>query len=162
LRFADNSTALYASEGGPISSVPEPEFTKFNYNQIAGSAYGGTGNGVYDVAKSANWTNPDGSTWWPENYGFKGSPSTTTLQPGIRIDRYGYTTGFFTSPEGTSYGARSLPPGSINTPYNSYEVIKPFDVQSGTVAPWFDQPGGGIQYQLPMSVQSLLDQGFIR
>lgn len=25
---------LYASEGGPISSVPEPEFRQFNYNEL--------------------------------------------------------------------------------------------------------------------------------
>ena len=109
-----------------------------------------------------NWTNPDGSTRWPANNCFEGKPSTTTLQPGARFDRYGNPSGTFVSPEGTLYGARSLAPGSANAPYNSYEVIKPFDVQSGTVAPWFDQPGGGIQYQLPMSVQSLLDQGFIK
>ena len=36
----------------------------------------------------------------------------------------------------------------LNTPFHGT-----FDVNSGTSAPWFDQPGGGTQYQLPMSIR---------
>jgi len=109
-----------------------------------------------------SWINSDGSTKWPANDGFEGTPTITTLQPGTRIDRYGSTSGNFVSPYGTPYGARSLAPGSENAPYNSYEVIKPFEVYSGITAPWFDQPGGGIQYKLPMSISDLISQGYIK
>ena len=34
-------------------------------------------------------------------------------------------------------------------------------VEAGTVAPWFGQYGGGIQYILPQTVQQLLDSGII-
>ena len=107
------------------------------------------------------WKNPDGSTKWPANDGFKGTPIKTTLQPGTKIDRYGDTSGIFVAPKGTSFNERSLAPGSENSPYNAYEVIRPFDVQAGTTAPWFDQPGGGMQYKLPMSVKELIMQGYI-
>ena len=107
------------------------------------------------------WKNPDGSTKWPANDGFKGTPIKTTLQPGTKIDRYGDTSGIFAAPKGTSFNERSLAPGSENSPYNAYEVIRPFDVQAGTTAPWFDQPGGGMQYKLPMSVKELIMQGYI-
>ena len=60
------------------------------------------------------------------------------------------------------YSARSLPPGSENSAFYTYEVLKPFDVNSGTSAPWFDQPGGGTQYQLPMSIRELRRYGYIK
>ena len=124
----------------------------------------GAGNAVesYKAAKAANWKKPDGSTWWPDDEGFADTPDETTLQPGTKIDRYGKTSGVYASPEGTPYEQRSLAPGSENSPYNIYEVVRPFDVKAGTVAPWFDQPGGGTQYKLPMSIQELIDLGYIK
>lgn len=32
--------------------------------------------------------------------------------------------------------------------YNVYRVVKPFDVEGGPVAPWFQQPGLGAQFFL--------------
>ena len=57
---------------------------------------------------------------------------------------------------------RSLAPGTANEPYSVFEVVEPIKVRSGTVAPWFDEPGGGIQYRLPQAVQELIDAGIIR
>ncbi|WP_394355415.1 TNT domain-containing protein [Halocynthiibacter styelae] len=51
----------------------------------------------------------------------------------------------------------------MNSPYRQYEVIYSIpQVNSGPAAPWFGRPGGGTQHQLPMSIDELLDQGFIR
>jgi hypothetical protein len=50
---------------------------------------------------------------------------------------------------------RALPPGATDRPYNVYEVVNPFEVRSGTVAPWFGQLGLGTQYELPDSVANL-------
>jgi len=99
---------------------------------------------------------------WPPNRGFLGTPETTTLQPGTLVDRFGYDGGTFVSPKGTPYIQRSLAPGTQYKPYNVYEVVKPFDVQTGQVAPAFDMPGLGIQHELPGSVKSLLESGHIR
>jgi hypothetical protein len=46
--------------------------------------------------------------------------------------------------------------------YYRYEVLKALVVRSGTIAPWFDQPGGGIQYKTEKSVQQLIDEGYLR
>ena len=46
--------------------------------------------------------------------------------------------------------------------YSVFEVVKPIEVKSGVVAPWFNQQGGGIQYQLPKTVDELLDDEIIR
>ena len=77
------------------------------------------------------------------------------------FDRYGLDTGRFASPAGTPTYMRSLPPGASEAPYSMFRVAKPLDVQSGMAAPWFQQPGGGAQYQFPQSIQSLIRNGYI-
>ena len=125
---------------------------------------------IYDQYKTV-FDNPNyydqvtGEIKWPENDGFwleMGDVETKTLQKGARIDRYGYDSGTFTSPYGLSYESRSLAPGTEYKPYSIFEVVEPFDVQSGYIAPWFDQPGGGIQYKMNMSIEELLKAGKIR
>ncbi|WP_369696385.1 glycohydrolase toxin TNT-related protein [Oligoflexus tunisiensis] len=37
----------------------------------------------------------------------------------------------------------------------------PFKVNPGIAAPWFGQPEGGVQYELDMTVQQLLDCGIL-
>ncbi|MFM0345892.1 TNT domain-containing protein [Paraburkholderia sp. RL17-347-BIC-D] len=102
-------------------------------------------------------------SYWPPNDGAFGPVSKITLEPGTLIDRYGYSGGSYTSPVGTPYPMRALPPGSDLKPYNIYEVIKPIEnVESSKIAPWFGELGLGKQYKLPESVQSLLDSGHLR
>lgn len=101
-------------------------------------------------------------TYWPPNRGFQGTPVTEKLAAGTRIDRYGYEGGTFLSPEGTPDWMRSLAPGTTAKPYNIYEVAQPIEVQSGKAAPWFNQVGGGVQYELPMSVSDALAAGSLR
>ena len=111
-------------------------------------------------ADHATWTtggDPRSSVSYPPNGGFAGKPVTATLAPGIMIDRYGTDAGRFVSPLGTPLATRSLPPGDANGPHNTFRVLKPIAVQSGPAAPWFGQPGGGTQYELPQSISSLLE-----
>jgi hypothetical protein len=101
-----------------------------------------------------------------------------TMLPGYRLDRFGFPGGAFLAPLGTPFSARSLAPQSLNTPanaplanYHTYCVLKPFDVDSGPIAPWFAQTGLGTQFQLnpaylpqaggAVSVQWLLDHHFL-
>jgi hypothetical protein len=85
------------------------------------------------------------------------------LQPGDVVDRYGgtYEKSQFLSPEGTPIDARSLPPNTNLNLYDKYQVLKPFSVQSGTVAPWFGQSGGGIQYQTSNPILQLKNEGYL-
>jgi hypothetical protein len=63
----------------------------------------------------------------------------------------------------TPYGARALPPGSNEKPYNVYEVKKPIEnVAGGKIAPRFGELGFGTQYKLPMSVGDLVESGHLR
>ncbi|WP_443751362.1 glycohydrolase toxin TNT-related protein [Asticcacaulis solisilvae] len=116
---------------------------------------------------------PPNEIVWPPNRGFLGDPVPQTLDVGYRFDRYGgffdKTTGefkdlgTFVAKEGTPYPARALPPGSDAKPFSTYEVLKPIpDVPTGPSAPWFNQPGLGIQHELPMPIQDLVEQGYIR
>jgi hypothetical protein len=80
------------------------------------------------------------------------------LYKGQDIDRYGSVYGSFLAPAGLPYSARSIPPSNLDgTPpalcnYTDYQVSKSFRVDAGPIAPWFGQPGGGIQFQLDGSL----------
>lgn len=115
----------------------------------------------YDQNTGAiRWPGENGD---PNINGFQnGEFQTETLQPGTIIDRYGDTKrGRFFSPYGTSLEARALPPQATQSPYTAYRVLKPFEVKSGQIAPWFDQPGEGIQYLSDLTVEELFMGGYI-
>ncbi|MFC3932567.1 TNT domain-containing protein [Streptococcus dentapri] len=115
---------------------------------------------VYDNPKY--YDQETGSINWPENDGFSGEPKKIVLTPGTRVDRYGSDYGSFISPEGIPYEQRAVAPGTDLKPYSVFEVVEPLEVKAGEVAPWFDEPGGGIQYLLPDTVDELLDNNIIR
>ena len=116
-----------------------------------------------DVFDNPKYYNQEiGAINWPENNGFADIPMDEVLQPGARIDRYGSDYGSFTSPEGTPYEMRAVAPGTDQRPYSVFEVVEPINVKSGSIASWFDEPGGGIQYLLPDTVDELLDVGILR
>ena len=78
-----------------------------------------------------------------------------TLIEGQLIDRFGSEGGTYLSPQGTPYGARGIPPESLNPfpggepcNYYRYRVLKPFSVNAGPIAPALGQPGFGLQYVL--------------
>jgi hypothetical protein len=78
-----------------------------------------------------------------------------SLSPGGRIDRFSYPGGGYLAPASTPFAKRALPPQYLNTPagtpqsnYHLYCVLKAFTVDSGPIAPWFEQPGLGLQYKL--------------
>ena len=99
----------------------------------------------------------------PINNGFNGNTEEITLQPGERLDRYGNESGRYTSPEGTPYNQRSMPPFSDKSNYNIYEVLKPIEgVRSGQINPYYLQEGGGTQYLLPQKIKWYLELGYIR
>lgn len=69
--------------------------------------------------------------------------------------------GSYVSPVGTPYEMRSLAPSTGLKPYKVFEVVKPVRGQGSVISPWFDQPGGGLQFKLNNSIQELLDSGRI-
>jgi len=96
--------------------------------------------------------------FFPPNQGFLGTPERRFLFPGERIDRFGGTEASrFFSPAGTPIPARSLPPGVAQQPLRRFEVVKPFEVDAGTVAPAFGQSGFGTQFRTPVQLETLID-----
>jgi len=101
--------------------------------------------------------------YYPPANGFAGATTRQFLMPGQTIDRFGGSgASRFFSPTGTSEAARALPPGTAGQPLRTFEVVKPFEVDSGTVAPWFSQPGGGTQFRTPVPLETLLKRGILR
>ena len=108
------------------------------------------------------WIKPNGDIDWPPNNGFMHAPESKTLEAGTVIDRYGSPRGGYLSPEGTPFSERALAPSQQSAKPTRYRVVKPFDVDAGPTASWFDQPGGATQYRLKdASVQDLLDEGYL-
>lgn len=113
---------------------------------------------VFDNPKYYNQTT--GEPIWPGQNGdpnidgfLNGKYEDTKLRPGVQIDRYGGNNGTFFGDEGTSIPERAMAPNSDFSKYNKYVVAREMPVRKGKIAPWFDQPGGGIQYQI--------DPGFV-
>ncbi|MDH6122064.1 TNT domain-containing protein [Kitasatospora sp. GAS204B] len=107
----------------------------------------------YYDATAGSWKYPPANGYL---LGFNNQPIEfdQPLIPGQDIDRYGSEYGSFLAPEGTAYARRAIPPQSLDsTPaagcnYHDYKVLKEFEVHGGPIAPWFNQPGLGWQYQL--------------
>ncbi|MGB0971858.1 MAG: glycohydrolase toxin TNT-related protein [Mycobacterium sp.] len=76
------------------------------------------------------------------------------IAEGTVIDRFGHPGGAWLSPEGTPFAERALPGSSAEKPYYKYVVgdlsnLPPgWRIEQSEVAPWFHQPGGGIQYRI--------------
>lgn len=137
--------------------------TTHTYYAYAGNTALLTHNCGGGSSRSASAGMADGaSTVWPPNNGFAGAPRVTVLKPGTQIDRFGWDGGRFVAPNGSSIAGRSLAPGTTEKPYKVFEVTNRLVVQEGSAAPWFGQPGGGVQYYLPASVEDLLNTGYIR
>ena len=111
---------------------------------------------VYDNPKyfdqltgNENWPGQKGD---PNIDGFvKGEYQKTTLSPGDKIDRFGSDYGHFFGNIGESKEMRAMSPNSDFKNYSQYEILMDLPVLKGKIAPWFDQPGGGIQFKLDPS-----------
>lgn len=65
----------------------------------------------------------------------------------------------------TSPERLSIPPDRLAPPFKNrkFKILKPLpdDVTMGRVAPYFDQPGKGIQYHFPNGFSWYLQEGYI-
>ncbi|KAK3317994.1 hypothetical protein B0H66DRAFT_575033 [Apodospora peruviana] len=121
---------------------------------------------------------PDPYWNFPTEHGFSldsvtGKPikGALVLEVGVLVDRFGGEGGTFVSPAAAPYMQRALPPSNLNTPkndptfpynYHVYRVIKPLLVEAGPIAPWFRQPGQGVQYSLSQNISMLLNQQYLQ
>lgn len=86
-------------------------------------------------------------------------PKSIKLETGTLIDRFGPERGRLVFAGGTPFEQRSLPPTHRDFSCRAYRVTAPagLEVLGGPVAPWFGQPGGGEMYELPRTVEELID-----
>ncbi len=125
------------------------------------------------------WSPTAGSYIFPPKDGFRLNPAGNPifvdlpLTVGQKLDRFGGEGGQFLAPSGSPFSQRSLPPQSLNTiesdypfNYHVYKVVKEFTVHAGPAAPWFGQPGNGIQYMTfgvgTDRVGTLVANGFLK
>ena len=101
--------------------------------------------------------------FYPLNRGFAGATERRFLTRGELVDRYGGS-GYsrFFSPAGTPDWARALPPGTIGQRLSRFEVLKPFEVEAGEIAPAFGQLGGGLQFYSSLKLEILLRRGILK
>ncbi|MFI7678295.1 TNT domain-containing protein [Actinophytocola sp. NPDC049390] len=173
------SAELYAGDArlGPA------ELPKLGAVGVQLVGYSRTGHRSVDVFLDRYYDEDAGSWRYPPDDGYATGPDgapvkwVQTLASGWLIDRYGSEYGAFLAPAGLPYTTRSIPPSNlVGTPaagcnYYRYQVLRPFDVQAGPIAPWFFQTGGGLQYQLSgalvpgapdrLSVRWLVDNGYL-
>lgn len=84
------------------------------------------------------------------------------LQPGKIVDRYGevFPRSTFVAEFGTPIPARSLSPQTDMSIYNTFLITAPIEnVERAITAPWFGQPGMGVQYNLPLPISTLIHEG---
>lgn len=124
---------------------------------------GGQGAAVTRVGASAATTSRALVPYYPTNNGFLFEPIRALLQPGQLIDRFGGSAiSRFFSPVGTALAMRALPPATAGMELRTFEVVKALEVDAGVAAPAFGQIGLGTQYRTTLTLQELLEQGFIR
>ncbi|MFH1870116.1 MAG: TNT domain-containing protein, partial [Pseudomonadota bacterium] len=115
------------------------------------------------VAKEALGESRALTTFYPAKDGFLGATRQVTLKKGQVIDRFGGSEySRFFSPSGTPAAARALPPEVAGQSLRAFQVLKPFEVQSGTVAPAFGQFGLGTQFRSPTQLGELLERGLLK
>ena len=120
------------------------------------------------VVRDSRFLNADGkidwNTWAPNDGRVPGTVQRgQTLSAGTIIDRYGSPHGKYTSPVGVPYEQGALPYVENPKAYHRYEVLKPIDnAITSQIAKAFEQPGGGIQYELPLNVKALIKGKFLK
>lgn len=172
--IAGNKPAVHALE----NTYKQPDFNRFLKSVEGGFPSDEMAKQAYDLFKNKNWkqleqlfTDKNLNGNWPPN---RGATSTieVTLKEGSIFDRYGgwidengvfQDRGTFAGKDGTPYTDRALSKGTDSKPYTRYKVLKDIpQVSEGEIIPWFGEKGGGIQYELPASINDLIKEGYIK
>ncbi|GAA2339068.1 hypothetical protein GCM10009854_14380 [Saccharopolyspora halophila] len=96
---------------------------------------------------------------FPEGGRESGQP--VVLEPETVLDLLGDGTGRFFFAAATPFAHRSLPAEHAEREHRSYRVIRPLPMWWSVVAPWFEQPGGGVRYRATYSAVDLVGLGYL-
>ncbi|SQF35805.1 Uncharacterised protein [Streptococcus sanguinis] len=144
------------------SQLLEPEFYLENKKVFDNPDYFNqlTGNAIYPGTPESALGRVDGSI---HKDGFlNGEYKESVILPGTRINRIGSNpTGRYFSPAGATFGEKALPPFMKLQPDSDYISLKKIPIREGLVAPWFDEPGMGIQYYTYLPMRELEKGGYL-
>ena len=101
-------------------------------------------------------------TYYPPNDGFYGAVQKITLEAGTLVQRTGSLFGRYVAPAGTPTQMLALPYDKIGQPTTILQLQQSVEALAGQVAPWFGQIGCGIQYQLEVPINQLINEGVIK
>jgi len=142
----------------------EEEGERFDYNSLSPDRP----NAESAPANSDNAEQVDRPINWPGNNGFEaGTEQQVTLPPGTMLSRFGPPAGAYAAPPETPFEERTLPFSAQLFQEHTYRVEKSIpDVKQGKTASWSDQDfpqpnGGGTQYLMPQSFDSLMRGGYV-
>ncbi len=117
------------------------------------------------IANTESWLKMDGSPNYPPNQGaVPGTENLITLKTGQVLSRYGdiKATSDFLTQNGANPTELSLPPWTNPEVLTKFKVLKDIsNVIESEVAPWAGSQGGGIQYQLPDTINDLIMNGYL-
>jgi RHS repeat-associated protein len=119
---------------------------------------GGLSAGLAGIRPSPKTVSP------PRNYPVRPDVSGTsmprTLQPGEMLGRYGPLKGKWASPQGTSFGSRSIPSYLRAGGETKLQVVKPLKVNQSLANPGQlpYQTGYGVQYQFSKPINSYIPE----
>lgn len=102
----------------------------------------------------------NGAPIYPPNDGRIGIAENVTVESGTILSRYGYYKGKFFANETDSFEQRALPRTTNQNKYHRYRVKKPLLAKKAKIAPWFGEPGGGIQYKISDDIFNKFDDYF--
>jgi hypothetical protein len=97
----------------------------------------------------------------PDGFASAVDRQPTRLEPGTVVDSFGPTFTRILYDVDTSFAARALPVDYAASGYRQWRILKETAVWSGPVAPWFGQPGGGVQHFTLMPLADLAGSGFV-
>lgn len=142
--------------------------------------------GMSPAGYVAKWYQPGQGWLYPPLGGYLLTPGgvpikmPVTLFAGMQVDVFGRETKeTYLAPTGTPYAMRSIPPQTLDNTsrpkacnYLNFQVLQPFAVQSGPIAPGLGQPGFGYQYVLDpalipgspstLDIKWLTSRGFLK
>lgn len=114
--------------------------------------------GAAQGARRLIWPSQDE---YPDGFASATGRQPTRLEPGTVVDSFGPTFTRVLYDVDTPFAARSLPIDYAASGYRQWRILKETAVWSGPVAPWFGQPGGGVQHFALMPVADLVGSGFV-
>ena len=93
-----------------------------------------------------------------------GTEEEISLIPGDTFGRYGEirSSSHFATQTGADPSTLSLPPNTDPSIYQEFLVVNEItNVTQSRIASWGDSVGGGLQYDLPMTIRELIEYGYI-